>query len=376
MPSSILHSDRGFGAQLPKLALGLVAVAVLTLVATAAYTLWLNPEIRFYLYAAKIKRAWAEKLHKEYGRAIVVFGASSCAFAIDGERMLDKHGLPVVNFGMHAGMEPLFLTALAVESTRPSDTLVVAIEPGLLLSPFDSPDLAAQMGMALGNPRLVHASDLTGEPVHWIENVLSLRPGAYHFFTLLGKIVLGKPLYRYSPKDLRPSGWQQTDERREIHDQEPFIVESLPEHSRRLLAALAHWGKTNHVKVVYSLPWGWVSDAKHDQFKRMNASFLRRVAEFMPVLKDPTLGAHPVRHHFADTEWHLTAEGAAERTDALAAELKAGVYWTVAELNAIVRNERSLQSSGKCPPLQTVLDEIKQEQTVVTHIASQQPARF
>lgn len=376
MPLSISHFDRGFGVGLPKLSLSLVGVAVLTLVGAVAYTLWLNPEIRFYLYAAKVKRAWAEKLHKEYGRAIVVYGASSCAFAIDGERMLEKHGLPVVNFGMHAGMEPLFLTALAVGSTRPGDTLVVAIEPGLLLSPFDSPDLAAQMGMALAEPRLVHASDLTGEPVHWVENVLSLRPGAYHFFTLLGKIVLGKPLYRYSPKDLRPSGWQQTDERREIRDQEPFIVDSLPEDSRRLLAALARWAATNDVKLVYSLPWGWVSEAKCDQFKRMNASFLRHIAEYMPVIKDPSLGAHPVRHHFADTEWHLTAEGAAERTDALAGELKAGVCWTIAELDILARDGESGQPGGKSASGQTIFEEVKQEQAVIPHITSEQSARF
>ncbi|MCX8107490.1 MAG: hypothetical protein N3G20_01660 [Verrucomicrobiae bacterium] len=342
------------GSKLPRLAVRLVCVAIAALAAAGAYTVWLNPEIRFYLYAARLKQAWADKLHREFGRAIIVFGASSCAFAIDGERMVEKHGLPVVNFGMHAGMEPLFLTALAVESTRPGDTLVVALEPGLLLSPFDSPDLAAQMGMALGKPRLIHASDLTGEPVHWVKNILSLRPGAYHFFTLLGKIVLGKPLYRYSPQDLRPSGFQQTTERREIRDQEPFIVHALPSHSEQLLSALARWCRTNNVELFYSLPWGWVSEAKLNQFKAMNASFLIQVAKFMPVLKDPTLGAYPVREHFADTEWHLTAEGAANRTDALAQQLKARVCWTIEELDQVGRTASVLQFSGKSAATQTV----------------------
>lgn len=316
----------------------MIGMAFATLLATAGYTLWLNPEIRFYVHAAKVKRAWTEKLHHECGRAIVVYGASSCAFAIDGESMLETHGLPVANFGMHAGMEPLFLTALAVRSTRPGDILVVAIEPGLLLAPFGSPDLAAQMGIALGDPRLVHASDLTGEHVHWMEDILSLRPGAYHLFTLLGKFALGKPLYRYAPDDVRPSGWQQTHERREIRDQEPTSITELPADSRRLLGALSRWGRTNRVEVVYSLPWGWVSDEKLEQFKRMNAGFLREVARFMPVLKDPLLGAHPVREHFADTEWHLTAEGARLRTEALAAELKARKYWSVAELESLARS--------------------------------------
>jgi len=314
-----------------------MSLALAALVFTAAYTLWVNPEIRFYIHAAQVKRAWADKLHHERGSAIVVYGASSCAFAIDGERLLEKHGLPVVNFGMHAGMEPLFLTALAVQSSRPGDTLVVAIEPGLLLAPFQSPDLAAQMGMALGEPRLVHASDITGERVHWVANLLSLRPGAYHFFTLLGKVALGKPLYRYAPDDVRPSGWQQTLERRAIHDQEPAPIQGLPADSQRLLSALREWGRTNRVEVVYSLPWGWVSQERREPFKRMNAAFLREVARFLPVLKDPSLGAHPVREHFADTEWHLTEEGAELRTDAFAAELKAQACWSVAELEALAR---------------------------------------
>lgn len=307
-------------------------MAVAALLAAAAYTLWLNPEIRFYRYAAQVKRAWADRLHREQGAAFIVYGASSCAFAIDGGRMLQKHGLPVANFGLHAGMEPPFLTALALESTRPRDTLVVALEPALLTVPFDSPDLAAQMGLALGKPRLIHASDLTGERVHWIENVLSLRPGAYHFFTLLGKIALGKPLYRYAPEDVQPSGWQQTRERRPLSDPEIPPDPRLSPDARRLLLALKRWGETNRVAVVYSLAWGWASPEKVRPRRQMNARFLNEVAGILPVLKDASLGAHPVREHFADTEWHLTSEGAAARSDALAVQLKARQFWSAEEL--------------------------------------------
>lgn len=310
--------------------MGLVA-----LLAAAAYTLWLNPEIRFYRHAAQVKRTWAHNLHRYHGSIYLVYGASSCAFAVDGERMIREHGLHVANFGMHAGMESLFLTALATGSTQPGDTLVVAIEPGLLVVPFDSPDLAAQMGMALGAPRLVHASDLTGERVHWVENILSLRPGAYHLFTLLGKIALRKPLYRYAPDDVRPSGWQQTHERRQIPDQGVSSSGALSPDAKRLLEALSRWGKTNKVQVVYSLPWGWVSGERMAKFQKMNARFLLEVAGFIPVLKDKSLGAYPVREHFADTEWHLTAEGAVVRTDSLARDLKAGEYWTIAELEEL-----------------------------------------
>jgi len=325
-----------FKAAVPWDALRLLGMALVTLAATAAYTAWLNPEIRLYRHAVRVKLAWAAELEQRHGRKVIVCGGSSTAFSIDGERMLRGHGLPTVNFGLHAGMGPLFLVGIAAEAARPGDTVIVALEPDLLIKPFSSPDLGGQIGMALGRPGLVHASNLTGGRVHWVANALSLRPGAYHFLTLLGKIVLRKPLYRYSPEGMTPSGWQRA------RDFRPFPEEPVPEghlspDARKFLVALRHWGETNHVQVAYSLPWCFVRPPQSAAFQRINARFLAEVAEILPVLKDPALGAHPVREHFADTEWHLTAEGAAARSDALAAQIKAGSLWSGRELAELAR---------------------------------------
>lgn len=326
-------------SELPRLRLApwLAATAVVSLLAAAAYTLWLNPEIRFYRHAAVTKRAWAEGLRTNHSAVTVVYGASSCAFALDGERLRDRHGLAVANFGLHAGMEPLFLTAFALESTRPGDTLVVALEPPLLRAPFESPDLAAQMGMALGAPRLIHASALTGQRVRWVDNLVSLRPGAYHLFTLAGKILLGRPLYRYAPRDVSPSGWQQTAERRPITPIDAVPATGLSPDARRLLTDLRRWADANHVTVFYAIPWGWTTADHADATRRANARFLRDIADHVPVLHDPTLGVHPVREHFADTEWHLTSEGAVLRTDAFARQLRERRCWTLQELDALAR---------------------------------------
>jgi hypothetical protein len=321
---------------LPWRALRLAAAALVTLVIAAVYTLRLNPEIRFYKHAALVKLGWAEKLSREQGVKIIVCGGSSTAFSIDGERMLQQHGLPTANFGLHAGMEPLFLAAIAAQSARPGDTVVLALEPGLLMTPFQSPDLAAQMGTALRRPDLIHASGLTGEPVHWVRNCLSLRPGAYHFFTLLGKIALRKPLYRYAPEEVQASGWQRAKDIRPIPDQGLAEGRLCPD-ARRLLMVLKNWGHTNRVQVVYSLPWGWVTEDRLRPFQRMNVRFLREVAAILPVLKDPALGAYRVREHFSDSHWHLTAEGAAARSDSLAAQLKSRSFWSQQELEQLER---------------------------------------
>lgn len=331
MPSSTSPSSRGW----PRRALTLLLLAVITLAAAAVYTVRWNPEVRFYRHAVAVKRAWADALTAGTNAPRhLLAGGSSAAFAVDGGRLRSRHGILLANFGLHAGMEAPFLVAIAAREARASDTLIVAMEPELLTSPFTAPDLAAQMGLALGEPRLIHASDITGQSVGWVDSLISMRPGAYHAFTLLGKIALRKPLYRYAPPEVHASGWQEARDFREFPLVQPG-QSRLSADGRALLAALARWGKIANVSVIYSLPWSCVEPASTESYRRASAAFLLEVTEFVPVLKDPTLGVHAVREHFADTGWHLTTIGAQARTDALAEQLKRRQFWTVTELTAL-----------------------------------------
>jgi len=311
----------------------LLTLAAAVLVLAALYTLRVNPEIRLYCKAVALKRQWSRSLSSGGQQKFIVAGGSSAAFSVDAEGLLLQHDLRLVNFGLHAGMGPLFLLAVAAEEAHSGDTLVVALEPGLLTAPFDSPDLAAQMGLALGEPSLIHASRLTGDRIRWVEDVISLRPGAYHTFTLLGKVMLRKPLYRYSISAFHPGGWQEARDFREFPTPVPGVVRLSPD-AVRLLDALAKWGEVEHVKVVYSLPWCYTPAASCEEFKRARAAFLASVACHVRVLKDTTLGVDPVREHFADTEWHLAGNGVRLRSDALAEELIRQEYWKPEELQA------------------------------------------
>ncbi len=323
----------------PSLALGLLIVLLLSLVLAAAYTVFLNPEIALYRHAAAVKRQWSENLTLYHTNKFVFCGGSSTAFSIDGESILAQQGLPVVNAGMHAGMEPPFLAAFAASLATPGDTLVVSIEPGLLMSPFSSPDLAAQMGVALGEPGLIHASAITGEPVHWLDTIVSLRPGANHTFTLLGKIALGKPLYRYQKADIQPSGWQIARDFREFEEALPGEGH-LSVDARQLLVKLKDWGQKNEVRIVYSLPWGYTSPRNAAALRKVNLRFLIEMAEIMPVLRDPTLGVHTQKEDFADTCWHLRAEAARNRSAQLASLLKDSLYWPTSELAVLVLSNK------------------------------------
>jgi len=330
MPSSISPSR----AVWPGRAAWLAGLAALTWLAAAAYTLWLNPEIRFFKHAIRIKRAWSQALDQAHAHKVVVGGGSSVAFAVDAERLWRQHRLPVVNAGLHLGMEPPFLTAFAMKLTRPGDTFVLAMEPYLITTPFTAPDLAAQTGLALGEPDLIHASALNGPAHRWVDDLISLRPGAYHVFTLAGKILLRRPLYRYAPGDVRPSGWFQTGERRAFPSTIP-PPPRLSDDARQLFTRLKNWGGTNRVEVVYSLPWAYTRPGDEPAVRRGNARMLLDILTLMPVLKDPTLGVYPVWDHYADTQLHLTEPGAAAQSDALAAQLQQRSYWSRAELEAL-----------------------------------------
>jgi hypothetical protein len=318
----------------------LLVVTGTTLAASVLYTLKWNPEIQYFLGTDRIKRAWAAKLTREYGAKTVLFGGSSCEFSLDGERLLARHQIPAANLGRGAGMGASILTQATLPEVRPGDTLVLALEPGLLTTPLEPPSLGVQISFARGHPEWVVAPTLGTNALPWISAVLALRPGGYHVFTLLGKILQGRPLYRYKLPDMRPSGFNRTAVKLPIVGPAGHHGRLSPD-ARVLLAALRDWCRTNQVRVVYSLPWSYTPGEAVAAYQRLNAGYLAQVTEFVPVLRDPRLGAYSTLEHFADTAYHLNDDGAALRTDEFAEQLKHWRVWTPEELRRLARRNRS-----------------------------------
>ncbi len=324
MASSTSH----FESPVPWLALRLLAVAALAWAAGAVYTLRLNPEVAFYRRGDLVKRAWGQTLDRAYKSKTVVFGGSSCTTSINGGRMLRRHGLPVLNLGLGAGMGVKVLTRYALESLRPGDRLIMAMEPDLLAVPLDLETLGVQFSLAIGDPGLLRNPDR----IDWPAAGLQLRPGGYHAFTLLGKILLRRPLYRYAPGEFHASGWQEVADRREF-DGPPEMRPQLSNDARQWLSFIRDYCDKHGVPVAFSLPWGYCPPEKLTAYRQNNLTVIRQVSKFLPVLKETGLGAYTVREHYADTPWHLTAEGAAVRTDELADRIEAWETWTRQELD-------------------------------------------
>jgi hypothetical protein len=325
MTSSTSHS------RFPKLALLLLVASFLVMGASVAYTMRYNAEIGFLTGAATIKQAWAAKLSAERGHKVVVYGGSGCGFSVDGRRMLAEHGIPLVNYGLHAGIGATVLTRNAMSAVNDGDTLVVSLEPNLLDESPIPPALGIQFAFARGHAEWVTHGEPLSENLSWPSAVLTLRPGSNHALTMIGKWLQGRPLYRYSIGDINESGWMQTAVRASQLPERAF-AKGPSESGKRLLIGLRQWCDKHHVRVAYSAPWNYVAPEKVPEFQQASRRFLAAVIEIMPVLRDESLGAHSVREDFADTELHLTAAGSAARTDSLAAQLRNWSLWQPSEL--------------------------------------------
>lgn len=329
MPSSTSH----FEPAPPGLARMVLGFTLLAWVACAAYTLWLNPSVHFFRHAARVKQNYLAGLDAAHTNKVVVYGGSSCAFAINGQAMWREEGVPAANLGLAADYGALFLTRWAMAGARSGDMLIVALEPGLLTRPLEHSSEAVQISYALGRPGLLR--DLDGSSVLPLgSQLLRLRPDARHMVTLLGKLAGRRPLFRYRTQDVRPDGQVTTSVRLPISGPPERGAELSPD-ARRLLEGLRQWSARHGVRVAYSLPRGYAPEETIQSFRQANAGFLHEIAAYLPVLKDQTLGASSLRDDFADTNWHLTEAAALARSRELARQIKSWQIWTPDELAAL-----------------------------------------
>ncbi|RYD85593.1 MAG: hypothetical protein EOP84_02025 [Verrucomicrobiaceae bacterium] len=279
----------------------------------------------------QIKKSWATKVAAKYGRKYVIMGGSSAAFSFDAKRLVTEHDLPVVNGGLYAAMGPKLLTQVALEMLNPGDTLIVALEPGLLTNSLESTTFAVQFSFAAGHSEWVTRDKLGIPGIPYLSALLALRPGGYHLVTALGKRVRNLPAYRYSIKEVDDAGFLQPAVRMNVTGP-PSHRGKLSGAARGYLTALRKECERRDVRVAYVLPWAYCPPESLLSFQVKNRSLLLEIAAYLPVLKEERLGAYSVREHFADTAWHLIGDGARMRTDSFAGALKRWDLWTVEDL--------------------------------------------
>lgn len=283
----------------------------------AAYTIWVNPEIRFWKKAYSVKLAHARELDATGKPKTVFVGGSSCAFQIDTDRLSDRFDIPSVNMGMHAGMGAKVVTALAVQTLKPGDRLILNIEPDLLtrekqLTPLGLQFLAATKNLFILSPLF------SSDPSATLTDImLSLRPGLRNTVTMLGKLFLGRPLYRYHPSDIHRTGCLSTSEKGAVAVRDVGVLQ-LSEESKQWLSKTHTSLKERNIDLRYLLPWMCFTHDAVPAARKSLQNFAEQVEVFVSLLQDGRHGVDIQLKDFADTALHTTHDGAKRRTDLLA----------------------------------------------------------
>ena len=288
-----------------------VALLVATIFSYYQTTQW-NPEMRFWKAAAVAKSEWIDSLRKsEETPVIICLGGSATGFGIDAEYADRELGCRLVNFGLHAGMGADALTGFALSKAKKGDTVLVMLEPELLADSEIETALGVQFSHAIGEREILNW-DGAAASFH----LASLRPGASNIFGVIGKILMGRPMYRYQLKDMRKGGLLTTPviSRLAARNSSP---ESLSESAKKLLKDLVSVAWEGKIEVIYGLPWVYSDEENAHLVRRDRSKFLNDVEKIMPVIYEDGLGVSTEKINFRDSPQHLSETAARRRTERL-----------------------------------------------------------
>jgi len=310
---------------MPRLSLLLLLVALLAAIVGATYALRFDPELAFWTETSKRKLSWVEQMRAKHGYVIGVVGGSSTAFAIDAQMLENDYGLPVANLGLHAGMGPEACVGLGFAALKKGDTMILSLEPTMISEETNSKAMGTRFAYGLGKPELLDWRR-TRSPLDSVSSFFQLQPGGYHVVTMLGKLALGQPLYRYSVDQMRPGGLQVTSEKRSLtipqKDSEAPQQYRLSEDGKRFLKNTKVEAERRGITVAYLLPWSYAPAESSEVLRSANRVLLGEIDEIMPVIFEPNSGIHTAKEDFADTGQHLTAKAAIMRSTTLASILE------------------------------------------------------
>lgn len=285
------------------------------------YTASFNPELKFLKYAWNTKNniiqasVLDDSMHSHKGR-VLFSGGSSVLVGIDPEEISRVIGRPVLNLGMAAGMGPKVLSSLALEQVREGDLLVISLEPDLLTLPQKSLMLGSQIAWITGHPSWMAPQS----PDRWIVSLSHLRPGAYHALTLLGKLITGKPLYRYSKDEISPNGWQ------EIKADSsnlgwPVFSYKLTAEGGNILKNTFESCQQIGAQCLYIPSFHYCPQERMNDHKAGMKNFLENIAQIMPVLSPSDFNCSNDEALFADTPWHPAPQEAIRNSQRMASLL-------------------------------------------------------
>jgi hypothetical protein len=283
---------------------------------------WIDGMYRRKEVAADRAAARADESHRP---RLVVIGGSGSLLGVDAELLEMKLGVPVVNFGLHAGLATEYLLYRSRREIRPGDSVLLCPEYELWGYPAETfTDI--EWGYVTSYDRRFLLDMDRGRALR----VLYSLPLSEHVSSLRGwwKRVRGTHYQTrpgYNLGFIGPNGDLRSSRAKTPFP--PIVNYPFPDvrtaESVRYFRAFAEWARANNVRVFMTWPNACRPELPlppgGDEPPAEMAALLKEFGFI--VLDRPPETAYP-RQWFTDTSYHCDAQTRRLRTDALARRLR------------------------------------------------------
>ncbi|MEO0541892.1 MAG: hypothetical protein AAFZ80_13665 [Cyanobacteria bacterium P01_A01_bin.105] len=298
---------------MPKL-LPWMAAAGLAWAAGFVYNVHLGGETRWLKSMYEKKVAIAATIDEP---KLLVTGGSGAHYTLNSALLEDELGLPVVNLGIDGPVGLNVILPSVLEQVNPGDTVLLIPEYLILHHDNGLGDRSGPFSIAIGRPR---AGDIP--PQQLAQDLLLLGvPSLRGVIKSANDLVNEGKLTGYYDDPLTANGDPTLDKDRAGDWWQLEISKPATRHAIDRIAQFHAEVEAKGGTLWLALPWVY-GDPGDDTKANIQAT-ADALNEIAPLVYDPdSLNIQSDVGLFADTHYHLTAEGRALRSRQLAAELK------------------------------------------------------
>ncbi len=297
----------------PKL-LPWMAAAGLAWVAGFIYNVYLGGEAHWLKSMYEKKVAIAATIDEP---KLLVTGGSGAHYTLDSALLEDELGLPVVNLGIDGPVGLNVILPSVLEQVNPGDTVLLIPEYLVLHHENGLGERSGAFSIATGRPGVgdIPAKQLTQDLL--LLGVPSLRGVIKSARDLVNE---GK-LTGYYDDPLTANGDPTVDKARVGDWWQLAIKTPATDHAIDRIAQFQAEVEAKGGTLVLALPWVYADSSNETQDNILKT--VDALDDIAPLVYDAdTLNVQSDVSLFADTHYHLTAEGRTVRSRQLAAELK------------------------------------------------------
>ncbi len=312
--------------------------AALGVATNVCFTLYFNRDFTYFSKLLRISTKWEQELRESHPHIYIVAGGSSARAGIDPKILLEEANIPLSLAALGAGYGMDGNTAIAHQMLQAGDTLILAIEPGLVsvtsqntLTPMGARMLLREQGISLYSNPFIR--------IDWRNALSPFGSDSSGLASHLAKTISRPEGKRYTydyNTNIHPSGWMEVTKKVNYHV--PLAIDSaqqtlhnftLTDAAKASFARIKDYCDKNRINTIALVP-RFYADESARPYTLWFALQLTRMG--IPVLYDEKMSVVEDVTHIADTVNHLDANGTRENTLQIADSLRKQHFWTEGEL--------------------------------------------